>query len=147
MISPKIILLLILMSASLSLFAGEIKIMEVGSKDFFSFERIQPEFIFKDNQAGVNIKLSSSFLGVYLPRDNEIIVKELSLDKETGDITLTSDNSSIVCGTFKKKKNGNLAKKFSFTGACKFDQRFVEVVRRVNEVDTRIQVLEIYLTF
>jgi hypothetical protein len=134
---------------SFSLFAGEMKIIEIGSKDLFTYERIEPELIFNPEtlEAGVNVKLSSSYLSEYLPRDNQVILKEMFFDHETGEILLKLKNKEIVCGHVRKKKNGLFAKWVGLTGDCKFDQRYKEKTTRVDDILSRVQLLEIYLIY
>ena len=145
----KLIFIFILTLSSLSTFAGEIKVMDIGSKDLFTYDRIEPELIIdhKSLKAGVNVKLSSGFLSEYLPRDNSVLLNSLSFNTETGEILLNHENKTILCGILKKKENGSFYKNVRMTGDCRFDQRYEEQVTRVSDILTRVQVLEIYLTF
>ena len=123
--------------------------MDIGSKDLFTYDRIEPELIIDHNslKAGVNVKLSSGFLSEYLPQDNSVLLNSLSFNTETGEILLNHENKTILCGILKKKENGSFYKNVRMTGACRFDQRYEEQLTRVSDILTRVQVLEIYLTF
>lgn len=145
----KITLFVVLMFLAFSLSAAEIKVMDIGSKDLFTYDRIEPELIFDHTtlEAGVNVKLSSGFLSEYLPRDNSVLLSQLTFDSETGNIVLNHQNKTFFCGYVKKKENGTFSRSVNMTSACKFEQRYEEQITRANDIVTRVQVLEIYLTF